>query len=127
MLLRCLCTSPRACVFDANIMLSWMAAVEMMHPAASLGPRALLRFRVHPVVQLIKPCLGCLLLFACMLQMLAALAFLHAHHIVHRDVKSSNILITGDGQLRLADFGLVSALQCSTRRLLGPFPCCKTS
>lgn len=39
-------------------------------------------------------------------QALSALAFMHDSWTVNRDVKMSNILLTDDGDLRLADFGL---------------------
>jgi cyclin-dependent kinase 12/13 len=41
-----------------------------------------------------------------MKQMLQGLHVLHSNHILHRDIKASNLLINNKGILKLADFGL---------------------
>src|SRR5688500_794148 len=40
------------------------------------------------------------------MQIADALAHAHARHIVHRDLKSANVVITADGRAKVLDFGL---------------------
>ncbi|KAJ8387855.1 hypothetical protein AAFF_G00150040 [Aldrovandia affinis] len=39
------------------------------------------------------------------LSVLRALSYLHAQGVIHRDIKSDSILLTGDGRVKLSDFG----------------------
>jgi eukaryotic-like serine/threonine-protein kinase len=50
--------------------------------------------------------LGCDDAVAIMVQVLTGLAEAHRHGIIHRDIKSGNIMITPAGQVKIMDFGL---------------------
>jgi p21-activated kinase 1 len=47
-------------------------------------------------------------------EVLQALEFLHSRHVIHRDIKSDNILLGIDGYVKLTDFGFCA--QISTER-----------
>ena len=47
-------------------------------------------------------------------QVLIALSAAHSARIIHRDVKPENVLITPDGDVKVADFGLARAVSAAT-------------
>jgi serine/threonine-protein kinase len=53
-------------------------------------------------------------------QLAGALAYLHSRGVIHRDLKPANLLLTGDCDLKLADFGAATVVR--RRRWLPTFP-----
>lgn len=61
-------------------------------------------------------------------EVIAALAFLHDHGVVYRDLKPENMLLTGEGHIKITDFGFAKSLRpgektftlCGTPEYLAP-------
>ena len=47
-------------------------------------------------------------------QVCEALEFAHSHGVIHRDIKPQNILLTGDGRVKVTDFGIARAMSSAT-------------
>ncbi len=48
------------------------------------------------------------------MQIASALSHAHKHHVVHRDIKPQNILVSVDGTVKVTDFGIARAATANT-------------
>lgn len=48
------------------------------------------------------------------IQIAEAIRHAHEHHIIHRDIKPHNILVTADGRVKVTDFGIARAVSAAT-------------
>ena len=89
------CPSQRVAVFDAGEADDHLYLVMEFVDGRTLADLLAERGRLDPAeaTEIITP-------------VLAALGHAHAAGIVHRDVKPSNIMVSGDGTVKLLDFGI---------------------
>jgi len=56
-------------------------------------------------------------------QLVGGIAWMHAKGVAHRDIKPENILLSADGELKLADFGMATLFEYGGKRKLAVTLC----
>ncbi|KAI2620399.1 Pkinase-domain-containing protein [Hypoxylon sp. NC1633] len=56
-------------------------------------------------------------------QLISGVSFMHSKGVAHRDLKPENILMSGNGELKLADFGMATMFEYKGQRKLSATMC----
>ncbi|KAL9684309.1 hypothetical protein QQ045_021744 [Rhodiola kirilowii] len=89
---------PAHCSFTTDhslwVVMPYMAAGSCLHMMKSAYP---VGFEEPAIATLLR-------------ETLKALVYLHAHGLIHRDIKAGNILVDSDGAVKLTDFGVSASM-----------------
>lgn len=56
-------------------------------------------------------------------QLISAIGYMHSKGVAHRDIKPENVLLSADGDLKIADFGMATLFEYQGRRKLATTLC----
>ncbi|KAK5197994.1 Chk1 protein kinase [Exophiala xenobiotica] len=56
-------------------------------------------------------------------QLISAIGYMHAKGVAHRDIKPENVLLSAEGDLKIADFGMATLFEYAGRRKLATTLC----
>lgn len=56
-------------------------------------------------------------------QLVSAIGYMHAKGVAHRDIKPENVLLSADGDLKIADFGMATLFEYGGKRKLATTLC----
>ena len=50
-----------------------------------------------------------------LIQTASALEYIHARNVIHRDIKTQNLFLTGNNTIKMGDFGISKVLESTTQ------------